>query len=255
MRRALLALALTLGACSQAPPEPEPLTVEARGPLGSPILEDVDGDPPQELELWVESEGTGRVLTGESQALYTAVSYDDRGRLLAGADRPVVTGAVQAPVDLSGYTEGSRIISVDPQGEGAEILIIDILHTIVQGEQREIEGPFTVTADGSGVPALAGTAEIRRLSSQSVIRGEGPQISVDDDVYVQYSLYRAADGTLVESTWGTGPILLSLSDTFEGLWTGAAEAPVGSRLLIQVPAGQAQGTDDVVIILDILALG
>lgn len=255
MRRALLALALLLAACSQPPAEPEPLTVEVAGPLGAPTLMDVDGDPPTERQIRVEIEGTGEELTADAMALYTAMSYDDRGRTLAGSEAPVLTAATEAALDVTGHTEGSRLVSINPQTTGAEILVVDILHTRARGEQREVSGPFTVGVDGSGVPTLDGTGEISRLSSQAVIRGDGPQVSTGDDIYVHYSLYTARDGELLDSTWQSGPILLSLSGAFEGLRTGAAESTVGSRLLIQVPAGQAQGTDDVVIILDILARG
>lgn len=255
MKRALLALGLVLGACSQAPEEPEaqPMTIEVEGELGAPTLTSVDGDPTEETILAIE--GTGRVLAAESPILYTVSSYSDERQKLAGGDTPILSTAAEAPIDATGLAEGSRVLSVNPQEGGAEILILDILHTSARGEARETGGPFTVTSDENGVPTLSGTSEPARLSTQIVIRGEGPQVQPEDELYVQYSVYRASDGQLVDSTWGEGPILLSLNETFEGLRTGAAESPVGSRLLVQVPAGEAQGTDDLVIILDILALG
>lgn len=256
MRRALAALAIVLAACSQTPEEPEltPLTIEVDGSLGEPVLSTVHGDLPEETEQIVDIEGRGTDITADSTILYTVTSFDDDRRMLADGEVPILTTADQAPVDVVGMSEGSRVLTVNPQEGGAEILVVDILHTVIRGEARQTTGNFAVLVE-DGIPSLDGTGEVDALSTQIVIRGEGPQVTVEDELYVQYSLYRAEDGELLDSTWDQGPILLPLADAYEGLRTGAAELPVGSRLLIAIPAGQAQGTDDVVVILDILALG
>lgn len=255
MKPYLLALVLVLSACQSQPeePAPVPLTVEVDGDLGSPRLSTVGGDLPDGQTTLTDVEGLGRELTAESPILYTVSSFNDDGELLAGGETPILASVGDAPIEAVGMSEGSRVLTINPQEGGAEIIVVDILHTSVQGQARELSGPLTVTVGDDGTPLVTGTVEISRLSTQVVVRGDGPQVGEDDDVYVQYSVYR--DGELVDSTWGQGPILLDLNDTFEGVRTSVTESFIGSRLLIQVPAAQAQGTADLVVLIDLLAIG
>lgn len=248
---------IVLAACSQETeePEPVPLTIEVAGDPGEPAVSLVDGDLPEEPTQIVDADGNGRELAADSPVLYTVSSFDDDRQLLAGSESPILTAAGEMPIEAVGLNEGSRILVVNPQEGGAEILVYDILHTVVRGETRETSGDFAITTDEDGIPSLEGTGEVDSLSTQIIIRGTGPQIALEDELYVQYSVYGAEDGEVLDSTWEQGPILLQLEETFEGLRTGVAELPVGSRLLITIPAGQAQGTEDLVVIIDILALG
>lgn len=256
MKRSLLALMIVLAACSQETeePEPVPLTIEVAGDPGEPAVSIVDGDLPEESTQIVDIDGNGRELAADSPVLYTVSSFDDDRQLLASSETPILTVAGEMPIEAVGLNEGSRILVVNPQEGGAEILVYDILHTVVRGETRETSD-FSITTAEDGIPSLEGTGEVDSLSTQIIIRGTGPQVDLEDELYVQYSLYGAEDGEVLDSTWEQGPILLQLEETFEGLRTGVAELPVGSRLLITIPAGQAQGTEDLVVIIDILALG
>jgi len=254
VRRALLASLLFVAACSAPPAEQasEPLTIEATGRPGEPTLTAVEGDL-SEPAVIIASEGTGPALTDDAPLLYAVSSFDDDRRLLATGEHPILTTTGEAPIDVVGVREGARVLAVNPQEGGAEILVYDILPTTITGEARPVNGSFTVRVDDNNIPVLEGTGEVDSLSTKIIIRGEGRQVASGDELYVQYSLYRAADGEKIDSTWDTGPILLDLSETFDGLRTGIAELPIVSRLLIEVPAGQAQGTDDLIVIIDILA--
>lgn len=256
MKRVLATLLIALGACSQGPGEEPtddiPFSVETGGELGSPTITTVSGELPSEQTRLVE-EGNGKAITADSTILYTATSFDDDGQVLAGGDL-ILGPAEESPLETIGEREGSRIIEVNPQEGGVEIIVLDLLYTTAHGEDREITGEPTIQVNEAGVPELSGPGTVNSLRTTIAIRGTGPQIAAEDEVYVQYSLYDASTGDLLDSTWEQGPILLDLEGTMEGIRTGVTETPVGSRLLIKIPAGQAQGTRDLIAIVDTLAI-
>lgn len=260
MRKTLAVfLLITLGACSQAPEEADtgeetPYSVSFFGELGNPHFRSFEGDIPDNREESIDVEGEGREVVPDATILYTAASFTDRGQVLVEPTGPVLGKAEDAPIDVVGITEGSRVLQINPQETGAEIVVIDIHHTTAQGEEREIAGTASITVGDDGAPTLGSSEPVEQLSTSIAIRGAGAQVAADDHIYLQYSLYEAETGELIDTTWPASPILLELEGTMEGLQTGIAEAPVGSRLLIQIPAHQAQGTDDLIAIVDILAV-
>ncbi|MEZ7898221.1 MAG: hypothetical protein QMB98_05345 [Flaviflexus sp.] len=259
MRRSVLALslALALGACSQAPTDEETteadLHVEVAGDLGSPTLKSISGTYAD--EVLVLEEGNGPVINHDVPILYVVASFDDDRNLLAGGEEVTLGLPDTSFIDLEGVTEGSRLAQVIPQEGGAEIVVVDVLYSSAQGQSREMSGEPTIAVGEDGVPTLVGSGPVKRLSTSVSIRGDGEQVTAEDSVYVQYSLYSADDGALIDTTWGKGPIRLNVSGTMEGLRTGISESTVGSRLLIKIPAAQAQGTQDLYAIVDILAIG
>ena len=124
--------------------------------------------------------------------------------------------------------------------------IESILPTEAQGEEvaeRDERLP-EVTVDDAGTPEI-GDAEGEapaELVVQPLIRGEGPEVGADDSVTVHYVGETWSEGTRFDSSWERGaPISFSLNQVIPGWKEGLAGQPVGSRVLLSIPAEKAYG--------------
>lgn len=258
--RKLAACILVLGltSCTSGQNASDPYEVLVAGNLGAPVVGGTTGDVPEERQVDIV-EGPGQPLVFGRDMIYQVTSFDDRGEKLSGGQLQI--GKFNEEMDystyLDGIPEGSRVIIANPQGNRAEIVIIDVLFTVASGELVELpETTVKLDIGDDGGPALLEPfGPIETLSTVIAIRGDGGQVSTGDDIIAQYSLYNSETGELVDTTWTTtGPINIDLSGTFTGLATALEGTRVGSRVVALVPASQAHGTFDAIAIVDILAI-
>lgn len=108
-----------------------------------------------------------------------------------------------------------------------------------------VEGLPAVTLDESGAPSvdLAGQEDATELVSQLLIEGTGDPVEVGDEVFVHYSGW-LLDGTQFDSSWTRGApanFILSEGSLIKGWVDGLAGVPVGSQVLLVIPASLGYG--------------
>lgn len=240
---------------------------------------------PETLQRTVLSEGTGpKVESGQLIAVdYLGQvyggkvfdnSYDRKQPAAFGIDLGQVIAGWDAT--LVGMKAGSRVlISVPPaEGYGASgqpdagisgtdtlVFVIDIIQSFGkdvagQADATKVADPpagFTVGGELGKVPTIAvaeGTAKPSRTVTTVLAKGSGAPLPEGLGVFQ----YVAVDwtNTPVESTWTTTPAGAPVSkDGKTGIFDTLVGVPVGSRVLLQLPAGSNGGPYAVVV--DIIA--
>ena len=145
--------------------------------------------------------------------------------------------------------------TVAPTGSDTVIFVLDVLEILdpplEQAEGEEVpapEGLPTVETDDSGavtgitVPPDA-TAPTE-LVSQTLIEGEGQPVEADDTLVVHYTGVLLDGGEVFDSSWERGePASFPLSGVIQGWQQGLEGVPVGSRVLLVVPAELGYGAE------------
>ena len=179
------------------------------------------------------------------------------GRLDAG----VVGEAIDAAIVQA--AEGSRIVlrsSVESNGgRAAEVTIVDVLPTLAAGAaQTPAAGTPSVALaeDGTVSVGLTGLAAPTRSTAAVVIRGEGSQVSATDTIVARYTIVSWSGGTVRTTNYGWTAALgtIDMTDTLAGLAQGLVDVPVGSRVVLSLPADQARGDEPVAVVVDVLAI-
>ncbi len=189
--------------------------------------------------------------------------------------RPYLLSAEALGVDiyeaLSGQRVGSRILHLVPP-DGASgvttVAVFDLLPTRATGEELDPrEGLPEVSLDDDGKPSItlpAETAPPTDLVVAPLIRGTGQQVAAGQVITVQYVGVKWSDGSVFDSTWGTGKLPASfpigVGSVVPGWDSGLVEQTVGSQVLLVVPPDYAYGGTDhelasetLVFVVDILA--
>ncbi|MFV0253668.1 MAG: FKBP-type peptidyl-prolyl cis-trans isomerase [Beutenbergiaceae bacterium] len=268
---ALALVGLLLGGCR--PPDPPTGTdlVEVAGEVGGRPLVQFD------LPLAITEISTDEIVTGAGAALeqgstvmlsYLAIdaatgevvddNYGEQPRLLVLTQDQA--GALYS--DLLGRTEGSRLLRLEPGSmtrPDPVVIVYDILFTRAHGTALEIDPALPQVAlqpDGSPVITIPDAEPPRALTIAQLIRGEGTQVQSGESVTVRFLQQAWSTGDVVESTWGEDslPVTIPLVDRIPGLQEGLVDAAVGSQVLLVVPPDQADGTDTMVFVIDVLAV-
>lgn len=276
--RALTALLLTLvlallAGCREEPPPPDPTD-------GVAVAGDVGRRPVITLDtpLQVQDIVTEELITGEGVEL-----ADGDAVMLAYIALDAITGEVvedsygseprilqltedeAGPLydELVGRTEGSRLLRLEPGSMTVPdpvVIVYDILPTQAVGTELEVPSQLPqVTVADDGTPTIALPEDVdppNSLTIAQLIRGEGPQVQSGESVTVRYVQLAWSSGEVLESTWGPDslPVTIPLVDRIPGLQDGLVDAAVGSRVLLVVPPAQADGTDTMVFVVDVLAV-
>lgn len=219
-------------------------------------------------------EGSGRTIAENTPVVVAITAYDGQtGHMLNPSGQPKIqvgfadehTFAPEFLRVVVGRTEGSRIAVVRHLASHAvavgasseyEIDVIDVLPSIATGvEQPENNGtPLTVEISETGPRVTHGEQVPAGLTTQILLKGEGPQVSSAGKVIAQYSLAGWSDGIVRQSTWNQGiPELIDLSTAMPGLVQALADQRVGSRIAITIPPDLATGEDTMIAVVDILA--
>ena len=110
-----------------------------------------------------------------------------------------------------------------------------------------------VGGDIGGVPTLtipAGLAEPTEVKTTVIARGTGAAVT-DGDLYAQYGVYDW-QGVQQVATWeDQGPQKITLSADVPEL-AGLVGLPLGTRVLLQVPANETNGSPASAIVMDLV---
>lgn len=156
---------------------------------------------------------------------------------------------------VMGRTEGTRLLVLRPVGDDTEVVIVDLLPTVATGtEVGQQDGPLSVALNAEGPVITHRPGEPpANLVVQQLLRGDGPQVHMGDQVLAQFLLARWGDGVVVTNTWGEGlPQVNEVDELWPGLRDALVDQRVGSRIAVTIPADLANGDDTIVAVIDIL---
>lgn len=184
--------------------------------------------------------GAGKVIQGWEEGLVG---------VQAGGQRQL-----DIPADLAYGDTGSGGV-IEP-GDALSF-VVDVLAVL----------PGTTAADQPDI-TVEGAANVDVIQSTDVVEGTGATPAEGNRFATQIMLYRADTGELLNSTWGTPPIVFDYttdSNTFPGIIAVAKGMKVGGRRQSQVPyqlmfdgQGNQQiglpASTDVVIVMDLVAV-
>lgn len=297
-----LAVPLLLAGCSQDA-ESAPLeSVEVLEAEGGQVPELELEDTPLSVEetttrVVVEGEGeaveAGELVSVQYVGVNGATGEQFDASDWAGAptsftlDESVIPGFSTA---LEGVPVGSRVLAavapedgygpqggVEQAGIGADDTLVFLIDVVESSPARAegtavapVEGLPTVALDGAGAPTITipeGAQPPTDLVTQQLITGTGPAVEAGQQLTVQYTGVKWADGSVFDSSWERGApatFPIGTGGVIPGWDTGLVGQPVGSQVLLVIPpaqgygeAGQPQagisGTDTLVFVVDILA--
>ena len=230
------------------------------------------------------SDGPGAPIQYGQMVTYNAAAFrGDTGELIFStwADHTpesIMMGTAQASLLtdlLAGANVGARGIIANPVVFwGEEITAISIFEVIsavtvptrAEGEPVEpADGLPIVTLDASGEPSIEFPEDwepSENLVVQTLIRGDGPEVTIDDTLRVHYTGW-LTDGTVFDSSWARQePASFPLLGVIPGWQEGLAGQTVGSQVLLIIPPDLAYGDEDrgsipggstLIFVVDILA--
>ena len=270
-RRGLAALCIVLMALTGCTDSAESLDVTVNGELGAPLTVSVTGSRvPDELVSHILIEGDGAEIVDGGPILLRATSFDSRtGEIIDETGELRLTTANSDGLgglsgQIVGKREGSRILIVRPGpdsgNEAAELIVVDILSTVAQGDEAPVPDsppkgmPEIGVGDNGGPEIVDGGGAIPELAVVPLVEGGGAQVTDEDILVIQYVL-AGDEGSVLDSTWdGDGPVTVETSELMEGLRVGITDQHVGSRVLLLIPSAKATGDGDRVAIVDILGI-
>ena len=236
-----------------------------KGVLAPPAPEQVITDVVVQGTGRTVNEGDGVLLSvsrfSGTDGANTTGSPSGRRLFFRRLDAGVVGEAIDAAVVQA--AEGSRIVlrsSVESNGgRAAEVTIVDVLPTLAAGAaQTPAAGTPSVALaeDGTVSVGLTGLAAPTRSTAAVVIRGEGSQVSATDTIVARYTIVSWSGGTVRTTNYGWTAALgtIDMTDTLAGLAQGLVDVPVGSRVVLSLPADQARGDEPVAVVVDVLAI-
>lgn len=266
----LMVLALVATACRAETSEGPAVQVHVTGDVGRrPVVQFEAPMQITEIETREVVRGEGAALAEGNAVMLSYLAFDaTTGEMVEdsyGAEpRILLLNEDEAGTlyeDLIGRTEGSRLLRLEPGSvtrPDPVVIVYDILHTAANGEElTSPDGAPQVRLDADGAPTvtLPDGAPPTSLTIVPLVRGDGPQVQSGESVTVRYVQVAWSSGEVLESTWGTGalPVTIPLIDRIPGLQDGLVNATVGSRVLLVVPPALADGTDTMVFVVDVLA--
>ena len=253
------------------------LTVSGRVGSGVATSVELNGDAslsaPSSVLTDVVQTGQGRAVSAGTPVILQVSQFsglngsnttgNEAGyKLWQGLLGPEVGDYINAAV--SGQREGARVVLREPAQEEdgsrtTKITVVDLLPTTATGETKQpAEGAPTVTEgpDGSITVSSAGLPAPTRVSTEILIKGTGPQIGSQDRLIARTTMVSWATGQPLEkSTFGhqEPPKQLDMSNALVGVSQNLVDITVGSRVVLSLPAEQAQGKEPVVVVIDVLA--
>ncbi len=261
---------LVCGACStnEEPPAGDEATttnlqVEVSGEWGSAPSVDVDGVVHDD-SITVVDEGDGKPVEPQGHVLVRRTSVDPlTGEPVPGTEPASLALLTLADPDLetianllAGQNEGSRVVlTLKDEASAGEVVVVDILHSTGHGEEQAPPEGFprvSVDADGRLTIDTPGAA-VESTQAFALIEGSGKQVRPEDTLVLQVHQFDQS-GNLLSTTVDSGPATIELADTIAGVRDGLTDFREGSRVILLVPSGEAQGRGDRVVVADILAI-
>ena len=269
--------ATNLSAPTATVPADAPLqdVLEVAGRLGSTPIISLKGqlEPAGDVVTDRLITGQGRTVNAGDAVLLSVSTFSGRDganttgtrsghRLHAGRVEPTTLGEVLSGA-VTGQTEGSRIVVRAPvsgsDGLTEEVTVVDVLPTTATGQ--ELDAPVgtpsaTLGQDGCMAVSAAGLPTPTRSSATVVVQGDGPQVTASDTIVARYTTVGWADDSVLSSTYGTTtvPGTINMASTMAGIAQHLLDIPVGSRVILSLPADQARGDQPVAVVIDVLAV-
>ncbi len=133
------------------------------------------------------------------------------------------------------------------------------------GDDMSSDTLVKVTANAGEAPTItAPTGDApTELIAQDVITGSGAEVVATSTLTVHYTLMKWSDGSILESSWTSGPpATFALSGVIQGWQQGLPGAKVGGRRLLVIPpalgygplAGHPLEKDTLIFAVDIIAV-
>lgn len=226
--------------------------------------------------------GEGRALQPGDAALLSIATFsgtDGRNTTSPSADssgdertgrRLVSVSVDQASLNdladiITGTTEGTRLVLRGPVvvdgTPSTEITVIDVLPTTASGTAvPPAAGLPTVIPGYTGTVTLSvgGLPAPTRSSAATLIQGTGEQVHADSRIIARVQAVSWTDGSVITDDYGATalPVAVDLSSpkTYAGLRNHLVDVPVGSRVVLALPADQARGDRPVAVVVDVLAI-
>jgi FKBP-type peptidyl-prolyl cis-trans isomerase len=295
-----LSLGLALTACSGGSaddPSPSASSTSTANPADAAALAKVkvEGEPGSKptitlpttpfevsaLTVRVVDEGDGdEIEEGQTLSIQTAAVHGTDGSELGDtysttpekivADENLLPELHDA---LVGQQVGVRILFALPAEGGTNVVVGEVVEA--KDTPKPLDGPEgeavtpaaglpTVTLDADGKPTVTPVAgdPPTTLVVQPLIKGTGAEVTADQTLTVNYSLF-LWDGTPVESSFDSGePATFALNAVIPGWTEGLAGQTVGSQVLLVVPPDKGYGdqasesipaNSTLIFVVDILA--
>jgi peptidylprolyl isomerase len=289
------------GASTPTPTVTKLSTVKVTGEAGAKPSVDVGGKfVADQTERTVLTAGTGPVVeAGQSLKVdYLGVngrngkefdtSYGktpatftlDQGQIIKGfldglLGTHVGSRVLVAVAPDDGYGPQGGVESAGIKADDTLLFVVDVLQVVPQRAAGVAVAPPpglpTVTLAENGKPTIAipPTPPPAELLVQPLITGAGPTVTAGQQVTVQYTGVKWADGSQFDSSWDRGlPVAFEIgTGKVIPAWDIALVGqPVGSQVLIVAPPAQGYGTagnpqagiagtDTLVFVVDILDAG
>lgn len=246
-------------------------------------------DPGKKLRSEILAEGDGpKVAKGDllvadylGEIYRTGKVFDnsyDRGTPSSFTLKSGPGGVISAWVkSLAGVPVGSRVLLVAPPKEGygkqgnpqagikgtdTLVFVVDLIAAYGKDSPLPDSAPVadlpagipSVTGDAEPTIAIAkGTAPPKEPRTTVLSTGTGPAVAKGGLVVVQFSAM-SWSGNPLRTTWPTGPEGMPVGGQQPGPFDLLVGTPVGSRVLLELPAQQGAdpATDSVAVVIDIL---
>lgn len=172
-------------------------------------------------------------------------------------------------------TEGSRIVvAIPPGGIEAEtaaslgiaedesaVAVVDLQKVYLSRATGSLVyndalGLPTVVRAPDGRPGVIvpDNAAPEDLVVQTLIKGDGPEVTGDQAVFVAYTSVDWADRTVIKTTWDANPEAVSFGTDAPAFAEALEGATVGSQLLVVLPPAEGEEGSTEVYVIDILGL-
>jgi peptidylprolyl isomerase len=242
-----------------------------------PTVAKGSGSPSKDLAVRTVIAGNGRTVAENDfvQAQYLGQNWETAKVFDNSYDRksPIVIQLAQGQIidgwryGLAGKKAGSRVMMAIPptwgygeqgnaqagiKGDDTLVFVIDIENTF--NARSSADGSKAAQSDaalpkvGANTDGKAPSVEIpegaapKKLVSEYILEGDGPEVAEDATVLVQYKGVLWADGKEFDSTYSRGALTsFSLQQVVPGWAQGLAGKKVGSRVLIVIPPDLGYG--------------
>lgn len=224
------------------------------------------------------------LYNGETGDLSTSTGYDPATLVQATIDESVFLPGLVKTIRCA--TVGSRIVGVVPAGDafgdqgnadlgiapGQPVVfvldLVGVVPTQAEGDSRPLPDGFpevTFADDGQPTVTIPDADPPAELKIATVITGTGTKVSAGDSVTVQYQGVNWTSGEVFDQSWGRGVANFTTEGVIAGFGAAMVGQPVGSRVVVIIPADQGYGpqggnagagisaTDTLVFVIDILA--
>lgn len=209
------------------------------------------------------------VVYGGADGALANSTYGESPDQVTLGDESIYTAVTEA---LQGANVGARILFAVPDGaDGTNLMALEVVDAQAvleraEGEAVEPEaGLPAVTLGDDGAPTIDIPDDYEvptELVAQTLIKGDGAEVTETSTVTVNYTGWKLSDGTVFDSSWESGsPLTISLQSVVAGWTQGLAGQTVGSQVLLIIPPDLGYGANEghelqeetLVFVVDILA--